>query len=29
VAKDRVLVLMNLLGKDQSIGFQPTDLSLA
>ena len=29
VAKDRVLVLLNLLGKEQSIGFQPTVLACA
>jgi len=27
VAKDRVLVLMSLLGKEQTLGFDPTDLS--
>ncbi len=29
VAKDRVLVLMSLLGKEQAIGFEPTDLTAA
>jgi transcriptional antiterminator RfaH len=29
VAKDRVLVLMSLLGKEQSIGFEPTDITAA
>lgn len=29
VAKDRVLVLMSLLGKEQSIGFEPTQLTAA
>lgn len=27
VAKDRVLVLMNLLGKEQTLGFAPTDIA--
>lgn len=27
VAKDRVLVLMNLLGKEQTLGFEPTDIA--
>ncbi len=27
VAKDRVMVLMSLLGKEQSLGFEPTQLS--
>lgn len=27
VAKDRVVVLMNLLGKEQTLGFEPTDIA--
>lgn len=27
VGKERVLVLMNLLGKEQTLGFQPTDIA--
>jgi transcriptional antiterminator RfaH len=29
VAKDRVMVLMSLLGKERTLGFEPTDLSAA
>lgn len=29
VARDRVIVLMNLLGKDQTLKFDATDLSAA
>lgn len=29
VAKDRVMVLMSLLGKDQTLGFGPTEISAA
>lgn len=29
VAKDRVIVLMSLLGKDQMLGFEPTQVSAA
>ena len=29
VAKDRVMVLMSLLGKDQTLGFEPTQISAA
>jgi hypothetical protein len=29
VAKDRVMVLMSLLGKEQTLGFDPTEISVA
>ena len=29
VAKDRVILLMSLLGKDQALSFQPTEVSAA
>jgi len=29
VAKDRVMVLMTLLGREQTLGFEPTDISIA